>query len=287
LNRLNEAIDRFCSRNPRFGIPNLMKYIVIGTALVGILNMFTNYAASSYLAFNLGAVLQGEVFRLVSFIFVPDSYSPFQLFISLYFYYIIGNSLERYWGSGRFTIYFLSGVLLTLLFTVIYSLVSGVNYTLAGISYVSQSLFFAFAMLYGEAQILLFFFLPIKVKWFAVFEAVLFGLAFLTNLSVGNYYYALLPVVAILNFLVYFAPYFRRKAQQVQYQNSRQATEFRRANRQQQQREQAQGFRHKCCVCGKTDTQYPDLAFRYCSKCTGYHCFCEEHIFNHVHFTEE
>ncbi|MBQ6617898.1 MAG: rhomboid family intramembrane serine protease, partial [Phascolarctobacterium sp.] len=186
------------AKNPRFGIPNLMKYIIIGTALVGVLNMFTNYAASSYLAFNLAAVLRGEVFRLISFIFVPESSSPFFLFISLYFYYIIGNALESYWGHGRFTIYFCSGVLLTLLFTIVYSLISGVSYTLSGISYVTSSLFFAFAMLYGEARVLLFFFLPIKVKWFAFYEAVMFALEIVTCLSTGNYYYAFLPVVALL-----------------------------------------------------------------------------------------
>ena len=53
------------------------------------------------------------------------------------------------------------------------------------------------------------------------------------------------------------------------------------------QQTQEKGYHHKCAVCGRTDTDYPDLQFRYCSKCAGYHCFCQDHIFNHVHFTEE
>ena len=55
----------------------------------------------------------------------------------------------------------------------------------------------------------------------------------------------------------------------------------------QTQQQEQQGYHHKCAVCGKTDTDYPDMQFRYCSKCAGYHCFCQDHIFNHVHFTEE
>ena len=67
---------------------------------------------------------------------------------------------------------------------------------------------------------------------------------------------------------------------------SHRAIHFKSAVRQQRKKEAAQGYRHKCEVCGRTDTDYPDLQFRYCSKCAGYHCFCEDHIFNHTHFTE-
>ena len=38
-----------------------------------------------------------------------------------------------------------------------------------------------------------------------------------------------------------------------------------------------------CTICGKTDTSHPDLEFRYCSRCQGYHCYCQEHISNHTH----
>ena len=42
-------------------------------------------------------------------------------------------------------------------------------------------------------------------------------------------------------------------------------------------------YTHKCTVCGKTDVDSPDLEFRYCSRCNGYHCYCQEHISNHTH----
>ena len=72
----------------------------------------------------------------------------------------------------------------------------------------------------------------------------------------------------------------------VRHQNSPQTIHFKSAVKQQKKKAQQQGYRHKCEVCGRTDADFPDLQFRYCSKCAGYHCFCEDHIFNHTHFTE-
>ena len=94
-----------------------------------------------------------------------------------------------------------------------------------------------------------------------------------------------LPIVAMLNFIVFIWPEIQRLNSNRRYRNSRQATQFRQAVHQQQRQENV-GYHHKWAVCGRTDTDYPDLQFRYCSKCVGYHCFCQDHIFSHVHFTE-
>ena len=96
-----------------------------------------------------------------------------------------------------------------------------------------------------------------------------------------------LPIVALLNFAVFIWPEVHYLKERAKYQNSRKTVQFRQAQQQQAKQAQQQGYRHKCAVCGRTDTDYPDLQFRYCSKCVGYHCFCQDHIFNHVHFTEE
>ena len=57
---------------------------------------------------------------------------------------------------------------------------------------------------------------------------------------------------------------------------------IRRINREQN----SKPYHHKCAVCGRTDADHPELEFRYCSRCAGYHCFCQDHINNHIHFTE-
>lgn len=287
LNKLRDAVDRFCARHPRFGIPNLMLYIVIGNVAVYLLSVLTrsnDIGALNFLAFSLGGLLRGEVWRIITFVFVPEYTSPFWLIVSLYFYYWIGSTLEREWGTARFNLYYLSGTLLTVLGAVLSSLItSQYGLLVAGTTYVNLSMFLAFAVLFPNVQVLLFFILPVKMKWLAWVDGALFALGIVTSLFNGNWTGVILPIVALLNFLVFIWPEIQRLNDRRRHQTSRQTVNFRKAVRQQQQQ---RGYRHKCAVCGRTDADYPDLQFRYCSKCAGYHCFCQDHIFTHIHFTE-
>ena len=289
MKKLYDAVQRFCARYPRFGIPNLMLYIVAGNVIVYILMMFTQTNDANALAFltlNTAAVLKGELWRIITYVFVPTSSGIFWLLISLYFYYWIGSTLERQWGTAKFTLYYISGVLLTAVGVLIASLISGQSYTVAGSYYVNLSMFFAFAFLFPDTQVLLFFIIPIKMKWLAYLDAALFAYDVLRSLIAGNWGGALLPVIALLNFAVFIWPEVHYMADRAAYHHRPQTVQFKRAAQQQQKQEQKQGYHHKCAVCGRTDTDYPDLQFRYCSKCAGYHCFCQDHIFTHVHFTE-
>ena len=284
MKKLYESVDRFCARHPRFGVPNLMRYIVAGTAAIFILRMFlTDVGALNFLSYNLSGLLHGEVWRLVTFIFVPGTSNAFTLLIELYLYYWIGSTLEREWGTAKFNLYYFSGALLTVIGVSIFSLISGLNYSLAGTTYINLSMFLAFACLFPNMQLLLFFILPIKIKWLAILDAVMLGLSIVQALAAGNIGAALLPVIALLNFAVFIYPEVHYLAQRKAYQHRPQAVNFKKAVKQQQQEK---GYIHKCAVCGRTNTDYPDLDFRYCSKCAGYHCFCSDHIFTHVHFEE-
>ena len=290
MKKLYDGVQRFCAAHPRFGIPNLMRVIVIGNVAVYVLMLLTqanDANALSFLTFNLNALLHGEVWRLVTFVFVPAYSSPFALLISLYFYYWIGSTLERQWGTAKFNLYYISGALLTVLGVVLASLITGNPYlTAAGTGYVNLSMFFAFATLYPDAQVLLFFFIPVKIKWMAILDACYFAYI-IFFCAVSRYWIGVvLPLVALLNFFVFFAPELGRFAKREQTR-TKQAAHFHNAVRQTQREQQSQGYRHKCAVCGRTDVTNPELQFRYCSKCAGYHCFCSDHIFNHVHFTDE
>lgn len=287
MNKLRDAVDRFCARHPRFGIPNLMLYIVIGNVAVYLLSVLTranDIGALSFLAFSLRGLLRGEVWRIITFIFVPGFTSPFWLIVSLYFYYWIGSTLEREWGTARFNLYYFSGTLLTVLGAVLAGLITGqVDLLVAGTTYVNLSMFLAFAVLFPDMQVLIFFILPVKMKWLAWLDGALFALNVVLSLIKGDWVGVILPIVALLNFLVFIWPEIQRLHDRRRHQTARQTVNFRKAVRQQQQQK---GYRHKCAVCGRTDADYPDLQFRYCSKCAGYHCFCQDHIFTHVHFTE-
>lgn len=285
--KIRNAVDRFCARHPRFGIPRLMLYVVAGNILVYLLSILTRQNdanALAFLGFNLAGLLRGEVWRLVTFIFIPLYGSPLSLIISLYFYYWIGSTLEREWGTARFNFYYFSGALLSVLSAVVVSLATGnYGYTLQGTYYVNLSMFLAFAVLFPDMQVLLFFIIPVKMRWLAYIDAALIAFEIISAAAEGSILGVILPIVALLNFLVFVWPEVRRMLDIRKRQKSPKAVEFRQAVRQQQQQ---QGYHHKCAVCGRTDADYPDLTFRYCSKCAGYHCFCEDHIFSHVHFTE-
>lgn len=291
MRKLNAAIDRFAYSHPNFGIPNLMRFVVVGQAVVYLLYLFSNAAAISFLSFDLAHLLQGEVWRLVSFVFVPNSLRPLSFVILLSFYYFVGGTLEREWGTAKFTLYYLSGMALSVLGTALAALITGYHgLTLYNAYYLNLTLFLAFAVLYPDAGIMFYMIIPLKAKWLAWADGALFLLSVLRAVMDGNLIGIVTPIVALLNFLVFFWPeimdFLGVQTRRVRHQSSHQTIQFKSAAKQQRKREAAQGYRHKCAVCGRTDADFPDLEFRYCSKCAGYHCFCQEHIYNHEHFTE-
>ena len=267
-----------------------MLYVVIGNVVLGLLSNFSSGNFLSFFSYTLSGLLHGQVWRLITFVLIPESTSPFYLLITCYFYYWIGSTLERQWGTAKFTTYYLSGMLLTVLGASIVSLITGYSIPVYGANYVNFAMFMAFALLYPDAQVLLFFIFPIRMKWLAYIDVFYFFFDIFRYISAGVGYYAILPVVALLNFVIFFWPELTRFFK-LEHHQSKQATHFHNTVRQQQRQEQyqqqTQGFRHKCAVCGRTDVTNPELQFRYCSKCAGYHCFCSDHIFNHVHFTDE
>ncbi len=286
MTKLRDAVDRFCARHPRFGIPKLMLYVAIGNVVIFLLQMLTsakNPNALIFLTFQLSGLLKGEIWRVVTFIFFPPSTNPFFLLISVYFYYWIGSILENAWGTGRFTIYYISGVVFTLIGAVLASLITGYySMAVAGTYYVNLSMFLAFALLYPDVRVYLLFF-PVKVKWLAWVDIALFALGIISSVIRLDWAGVVLPIVALFNLLIYAWPELLRLLGIGRRKVAPQTVNFRKAVRQQ---EQQKGYHHKCAVCGRTDADYPELQFRYCSKCAGYHCFCQDHIFAHVHFTE-
>lgn len=282
MRKLMNRIERFCYQHPRFGIPNLMMIVAIGSIAVWVLmQMDTTGKLYALLCMSGERVLHGQIWRIVTFVFVPDNSNLIWFMISLYFYYWIGSSLEREWGAGKFTVYYLSGMLLTAICGVLLSLILGRDVVVSA-TYLNLSLFFAFATLFPDVQVLLFFIIPIKVKWLAYVDAALFVLAVITL----PFPLDLLPVVAVLNYLVFCGDwlfdYFRPNRIRQRQKTVNFKREARRINREQS----SKPYNHKCAVCGRTDADHPELEFRYCSRCAGYHCFCQDHIGNHIHFTE-
>lgn len=148
----------------RYAIQNLMLYIVIGSGIVFAFDwLFPELAISSYFYFDRDRILNGEIWRIISFIIMPYDSNPLFMLISMYFYWLCGSHLERQWGSFSFNIFYLTGIL----GTIIGGLISG----LATNTYMNTSLFLAFALLYPEMRFLLFFIIPVKAKYIAYITA--------------------------------------------------------------------------------------------------------------------
>lgn len=284
---MQQWLDRFCYKHPRLSIPGLMRYIVIGNVLVFLLDMFSTGGSalgSSLFSFSASAILQGQVWRIITFVFVPYTSRNLILFLlTLYFYYFIGTALEREWGSNKFTIFYFFGVILNILI--------GFLVGSASMYYVNMSMFFAFATLYPDLQFLLFFIIPVKAKWLAWIDAAYFALAVIQYLVAGHFLYALIPIVAVLNYLLFFASdigsqvsYWKGRAKHKANQSRRPSYGGPKVVNFHDATTQTKGnYLHKCAVCGKTDLTDPQMEFRYCSKCNGYYCYCADHINSHIH----
>jgi hypothetical protein len=293
MRSIDHWLDRFASRHPRFGISNLMYWIIGGTVAVYILDRFSAGAFTGFLDFYPAAIFSGQVWRLVTFIFVPNTYRIIWFAVSMFFYAFLGPFMERNWGTAKFTLFYGCGVVLCILFGLLSYAITGLNsMPTASIYYVNLSLFLAFATLYPEAPLQFYFVIPVKAKWLAVLDILMmvWDIVGTPTYMLGIVLPALLPsmLASLVNYAIFFWSDLREllgiQRSRARHQTSHQTIQFKAAVKQQAKKAQEQGYRHKCEVCGRTDADFPDLEFRYCSKCAGYHCFCQDHIYNHTHF---
>jgi membrane associated rhomboid family serine protease len=266
-------LDRFCHIYNRFGVPNLMFYILGGNVFVFAAVLLTQrweVAAAFY--FHPGLIAQGQVWRLVTFLFVPPIMPTnflnivfFGFFV--YLYYLMGRTLEDVFGRMKFTIYYFSGAILTALFSWYFGII-------ADAIYLNLAIFLAFATINPDFTLRLFMIIPVKIKWLAYFNA-----AYQVYIViVAPFPHKLLPVVALFNYMFYFWPYFVRITQRSRYRAK--TVSFKRTVA---KAKKERGYIHKCSICGLTDGDAPGQEFRYCSLCTGYKCYCEKHLFDHEH----
>ena len=274
-------VDRFCIRHPRFGISNLMLFVVIGNAVVWLFSMMdTTGMLMSFLDFSPALILRGQIWRLLTFALIPNS-SGILTLLFLYFYYFIGSTLEREWGTVKFNIYFFSGILFTVLYGLAVYIIFGKNSYL-GANYIYLSMFFAFASLFPNQIVFLFGLIPLKIKWLAWVDAVYFVLDVIRLPFPLN----LLPVVAVLNFLLFCGDELFSSLRPERIRQKQKTVSFKREMDRINAQRRAAPYRFRCEVCGRTDVTNPDLDFRYCSRCAGYHCYCMDHINAHQHYTQ-
>lgn len=275
----------------KYAIRNLMFYIIALYVVGFVLNLVNPEFYYTYLSLDMYSILHGEIWRLVTFIIQPPDSSVWFIIFTLYLYYMIGTQLEYVWGSFRFNFYFFMGVLLHIIAALLAYLIFDVSMPM-GTYYLNMSLFFAYATIYPDQQFYLMGIIPIKVKWLALIDAAYFGYTILQafmpayggHVLYGWIYqvYALEAFVSILNFLVFFLMT-RNMKKYSPGQIKRKQTYRREVQAGKQQAQYANGAKHRCHVCGRTELDDENLEFRYCSKCNGNYEYCQDHLFTHEH----
>lgn len=285
LKNLRKNFELFCMKNRNKGIPNLMLYISLGTAVVYVMSsMFGNTYLYGLLYFDRSLILHGQIWRLFTY---PLTYYNSNLLltaITLLCYYSLGRAMENIWGTLRFNLFYLTGVVMM----DIYCLLFGGQ---ASVYYLNMSLFLSYATLYPDAHFLLFFIIPIKAWIFALFDLVLVLLGLFTS----PFPYNLFPVISLANYFLFFGKdvlnvipvswranarrLFRKKPKG---QKGR-TIHFDAGSYEASHATPKAPYTHRCTVCGRTDVSNPELEFRYCSRCKGYYCYCQDHINNHSH----
>ncbi len=284
----------------KYAINNLIMY-VLGAYVIGY--VFSLFAPEfyNYLTLDPELVCRGQVWRLFTWICtIPQSLDLFVIFMFM-FYYWIGTTLERYWGTFRYNLYMISGWFFMTAGAMAIYLVSMAT-TGEGISlsmstyYINMTSFLAFATLFPNTQVMLMMMIPIKMKWLAIADIVLLGYSLLQNISIllkynsveiyiltggeltRDYFIAgsVAIIISVLNFVLF---YFGTRNY-----NKYSHAEIKRKKAYKRQVKEASGItRHKCAICGRTENDGEGLVFRFCSKCEGNYEYCQDHLFTHEH----
>lgn len=181
----------------RHAIQNLMLVIVVAQFAVFAADLILpDLNLSGWLYLSRDLVLQGQVWRLVTFIFLPPTTSVLWIILSLYFYYMIGGALENEWGAFQFNVFYLVGML----GVIIGAMITGYGAN----AYLNLSLFFAFAILWPNYEVLVFWVLPVKVKYLALLDALLFAVNLAGAIGQRSWGTAASILAPLLNIALFF-----------------------------------------------------------------------------------
>lgn len=249
----------------RFAVPNLTMLLIVGQVLLYGLSQRDPKLMERILLIP-ARVLDGEVYRLLTFLFLPPGAMIIWAIFFWYLFYLMGTALEAYWGTFRYNLFLLIGYLATIGAAFLTPDAAVGNWFLEG------TVFLAFAWLNPRFTLHIFFVLPVQIRWLATLTWIGFGLLFL----IGPWSVRLTIAASVLNFFVFFGRDVMFRVKTGRKHMVRQAKRF---------TEKPPEYIHRCTVCGITDTSHPKMDFRYCSRCSGDQAYCSEHLKSHEHVT--
>lgn len=307
MKELRRKLNVFLFKNRDKGIPNLMLYIAIGNAIVLALSLFNGGSSLfSLLCFDKTLILQGQVWRLVTYVFTQSNDGILGL-IFLYFFYTLGRHVELSMGTLRFNLFYFFGVILMDVFAMLFCptmpagavitqteyeyLINTVPLYMNMAWYLHLSLLLTFATTHPDSQFLILFVIPVRA-WVMGLIYLLIVLASIFNLSYPVLYFPhnLFPLVALANYLLFMGKDLQNLlplSWRVKLKRKKKASSAHQGPIPFHPSEKVQpDYSHRCTVCGRTNVTDPGLEFRYCSRCKGFHCYCIDHINNHTHIEE-
>ncbi len=276
-------LDKLERKLGRFAIPNLTVYLLAGY-VIGFSVVLLMPELLGWLTLEPALILRGQVWRVISWVLIPPTTQPISLLFLVLLYYSLGTALERTWGTFRYNVYIFSGLLFTVLavfiFYAVYYFGFGMEISLSSVglistNYITMSIFLAFAAIYPEMEVYLYFILPIKMKWMALVYAAMALYYFVsrgavTRVAIG---------ASLLNFVIFFLSTRNLK----RYSPKERARKARFRQQSAPHMQYSNGAKHRCAVCGRTELDDPCLEFRFCSKCNGNYEYCQDHLFTHEH----
>ena len=319
MNFLRKMEQRF-GRYAIHELPVLMiAFQVVGYTLAMVAPKMLNW-----ICFDPARICRGQVWRLVTWVLMPPSSLDIFTVIMLFFYYWIAKTLANTWGDFYFNIYILGGILITdigMMIAYPIFLSSGTAASMINIAYMSAfvttyyiqtSILLAFAFTYPNAQVLLYFIIPIKMSWLGIFECVMLAYSFY---KVGLATPRLVILLSIVNFVIYILltrdmkkvspkqgagkmqhrrtagqgmrSMFNREERNVRTGTAEKTGISAGSTNRRSSSEYAKiypnGARHRCTICGRTELDDEKLEFRYCSRCEGNYEYCQDHLFTHQH----
>lgn len=280
----------------KYAVPNLT-VVLIACYVVGYLLNWLAPAVMNYLTLNPYAILHGQVWRLVTWIISPPStvtsYGDIIfILIMLMFYFSLGTSLEQAWGTWRYNVYIFTGMLLTIVGSfvcmgLVYVIYGGAASAVASsicaygawqfsTFFINMSIFLAYAATFPNAEVLLMFVIPVKVKWLGIVYGVMLVLEMVQYFMAGAWFSVAAIAASLLNFLIFIL-----RSKNHIHMSPKQMK--RRADFKHDIKRNPRITTHKCAVCGRTEEDDPALEFRFCSKCNGNYEYCQYHLFTHQH----
>ena len=267
MDRLLARLER---RLGRFAIPNLTYLIVFGMAAVFVLSM-AKPEFQNALVLDLNMVKHGQVWRLFTYLFLPPDASmcglpkPLVMLVALYFVWLMGTNLENEWGAFKYNLFWIVGMI----GTTIAAIISG---SAATNEYLATTLFLAFATLFPDYVIYVFFILPMKVKWLGLLSAIGLIYAFL----MGGWGARAAILAATGNYVLFFAGHWGN------FFKSRRVEVRQRARRASMAEPAKPTGGRRCAICGASEDEGADIRVCSCEKCGGVpRNLCLEHARNH------